>query len=559
MALHRIVAVIPAFRPSAALLPLVEALSTSAFAAIVVIDDGSGPEYRDLFDALSVKPGVSVMRHAVNLGKGAALKTGFNHALCLHPDLLGVVTADADGQHRVEDVIAVAERLAAEPDALVLGVRDFHREVPLRSRVGNVLTRFAVRLLMGQSIADTQTGLRGIPNQLLHGLLRIQSRGYEFELDMLVTAKHHECRLIQQPIATIYENGNQTSHFNPLADSMRIYFVLLRFSALSLLTAALDNLTFYLVYLLVGRIAPAQIAGRAVAVLFNYTAARRAVFLSRERHKILLPRYLLLVICSGVVSYALMSLLRDRFALPVMWAKIAAESLLFLVNFVLQRDFVFTTKGRQATDWTRYYTSTPFTAKLTRRYTARVLVSTLRRFGGFGGAKPLSIVEIGGANSCFLDRIVRELRPEAYHVVDTNEYGLELLRERLNGSGVVHLHNQDVMQLSMASQADAVFSTGLIEHFDAAGTRQAILAHFDILKPGGCAVISFPTPTFLYRVARIVLETLGLWHFHDERPLLPAEVIQTIEQRGSVLYEKTLWPLIFTQHLVVARKAAARP
>lgn len=554
MALRTISVIIPAYRPSEALIALVDAVSAARPCAIVVVDDGSGAEFRKIFEQLERRPDVLIVRHAVNLGKGAALKTGFNHALCTLRGLTGVVTADADGQHRSEDIIRIGERLAAEPGVLVLGVREFDRSVPFRSRAGNVLTRVAVRYLMGEAIADTQTGLRGVPVRLLPELLRVPSNGYEFELDMLITAKHHGCRVTQEPIATIYEDGNRSSHFNPLLDSMKIYFVLMRFGALSLLTAVLDNIVFFLVFLASGRVAPAQVAGRAAAVLFNYGAARRAVFLSRERHTVVLPRYLLLVVCSGLISYGLIGFLHDRLSVPVIWAKIASESILFLANFLIQRDFVFTRTGQAATDWNSYYASTPFTAKLTRRYTSRVIVSAFRKFAG--DAKARCVVEIGGANSCFLDRIVGEFRPAAYHVVDTNEYGLELLRRRFNGTSTVHLHNQDVMKLAMAEEADVVMSIGLIEHFDPAGTRRAILAHFDVLKPGGYAIISFPTPTLLYRTARGITEMVGLWRFPDERPLESAEVLKAVMERGDVIFEKTLWPLVFTQRFIVARKAS---
>jgi hypothetical protein len=103
-------------------------------------------------------------------------------------------------------------------------------------------------------------------------------------------------------------------------------------------------------------------------------------------------------------------------------------------------------------------------------------------------------------------------------------------------------------------RADCVFSVGLIEHFDPEGTRKAIRTHFDLLRCGGCAIISFPTPTWLYKIARAIAEALRLWHFPDERPLSRDEVMALVRSQGTVLVEKTLWPLIFTQHFVVVRK-----
>ncbi len=113
------------------------------------------------------------------------------------------------------------------------------------------------------------------------------------------------------------------------------------------------------------------------------------------------------------------------------------------------------------------------------------------------------------------------------------------------------------MNLDMNMQADLVYSVGLIEHFDAAGTRRAIDAHFRLLKPNGVALITFPTPTWLYRIARSAAEALGQWKFPDERALSPEEVRESAARWGEVQFEKTLWPLVFTQRLLVVRKVAA--
>ncbi|MDX1981673.1 MAG: glycosyltransferase [Bryobacteraceae bacterium] len=545
------VLIIPAYDPGTELAALIERIPPEAVLRIIVVDDGSGSETQRFFAECASLPRVTVLRHAVNLGKGAALKTAFNHVLCHYPSALGVITADADGQHLAGDILRVARSLAANPDRLVLGSRDFRGQVPLRSRLGNVITRNLVRLLIGGSLGDTQTGLRGIPRKLLPHLLRIRSSGYEFELDMLIAARHQGVPVAEERIATVYEPDNPTSHFNPLLDSMRIYFVLFRFGVLSLLTAAVDNFMFFLLYGVTGSIAQSQAGGRMLAVLFNYTAARRAVFLSDQAHRALLPKYLLLVVASGVASYGLIQVLLRVFPVPVIGAKLLAETALFVLNFLVQRDYVFRRENRPAaTDWDRYYTSTPFAAKLTRKYTLGVLLRAMKRHLGTGAG---SIVEIGGANSCFLDGILRELKPAAYHVIDNNAYGLGLLRKRSDGAGL-HLHLQDVMAVEPGLQADMVFSVGLIEHFDRAGTRRAIDAHFRLLKPGGYALISYPTPTWLYRAARYLCELAGLWKFPDERPLLAGEVRAAAEGWGRVEFEKTLWPLVFTQRLMVVRK-----
>lgn len=334
--------VIPAYRPNRTVVEVARALVGRGIASIVVVDDGSGPEFRPVFDELLALESVLVLRHAVNLGKGAALKTAMNHLLAADAELVGVVTADADGQHHPDDIVGVCERFSAEPGALVLGARTFAGAIPLRSRFGNGVTRHVMRLVLGQDLTDTQTGLRGIPRSLILRLLKVPASGYDFELEMLVAAKHQGIAVVERPIRTIYEPGNPTSHFQPLRDSMRIYFVLLRFSMISLITAVIDNTVFYFVFGATGMIAGAQVMARAVAVLFNYRAVRGAVFLSDEAHRILLPRYLLLVGVNAVVSYSGIRLLSTVAPIGVFPAKLLIEAVLFIANFAIQRDFIFT-------------------------------------------------------------------------------------------------------------------------------------------------------------------------------------------------------------------------
>ena len=110
-----LVVIIPAFRPGQALVDLVRELSTQSWNAIVVVNDGSEARFDFFFDSVRGFSRVTVLTHAVNLGKGAALKTGIHHALRTIPGLIGLVTADADGQHAPEDIRRVGEALAADP------------------------------------------------------------------------------------------------------------------------------------------------------------------------------------------------------------------------------------------------------------------------------------------------------------------------------------------------------------------------------------------------------------------------------------------------------------
>jgi glycosyltransferase involved in cell wall biosynthesis len=228
----RIALVIPAFRPPPLLPSLIEKISEidteHVIGSIVVVDDGSEPAYAPTFGAAARLPRVTIVRRDANGGQGAALKSGIGHALATFSDLAGVVTADADGQHAPEDVVKIARAFSARPDSVLLGVRTFGPDVPLRSRVGNILTHYLVAWLVGLRVADTQTGLRGWPRRGCERNLRNSANGFEFNLSTLLAAAAAGDSILETPIRTIYEPGNPSSHFRPLQDSIRIYRVLTR-------------------------------------------------------------------------------------------------------------------------------------------------------------------------------------------------------------------------------------------------------------------------------------------------------------------------------------------
>ena len=125
-ALSNIVILIPSLDPDHMLGKYVSGLIKAGFGKIVVVNDGSNKEYDHYFEDLKDK-GVTTLKHAVNQGKGRALKTGFHYILNTYSpeEVVGVVTADADGQHCVEDTVIVALQLAKD-NSFVLGSRDFN-------------------------------------------------------------------------------------------------------------------------------------------------------------------------------------------------------------------------------------------------------------------------------------------------------------------------------------------------------------------------------------------------------------------------------------------------
>lgn len=205
------------------------------------------------------------------------------------------------------------------------------------------------------------------------------------------------------------------------------------------------------------------------------------------------------------------------------------------------------------TDWDSYYARPYKTASLTRKHTASVLVGLMRKNNGAGA----SILEFGGANSCFIDQILGEVRPARYDVVDNNQLGLDLLKSRYPGDDRVSVRQGDALAISEPERLyDIVYSVGLIEHFDPAGTARVVATHFRYLRPGGTAIITFPTPTWLYRAVRGLAEITSNWIFHDERPLRLPEFERAVAGLGEIESARILWPLVLTQYCVEVRKFA---
>jgi glycosyltransferase involved in cell wall biosynthesis len=338
--LHRIAVLIPAREPEMRLLALLQELVAAGFGAVIVLDDGSSSSCAEILDAAARIAGVHRLRHAVNLGKGRALKTGINYFLNELPEFTALVTADADGQHTTADIVRVAQALPAAHGRAVLGSRQFAQNVPLRSKFGNLLTRQVFRLATGAKLGDTQTGLRAFPRDLLAELLLLDGERYEYEMTVLAHLCRGGRRPLEVPIETVYIGGNKSSHFDPIRDSMRIYFVLLRFFASSLAASGIDFAGFSITFALTHNVLTSIIVGR-LSSLANFALNKRFVFHSGVPLPRALLRYYLLVLAVAAVSYGAIRGLTGYLGWNVFVTKLVVDTLLSLASFSIQRTLVF--------------------------------------------------------------------------------------------------------------------------------------------------------------------------------------------------------------------------
>lgn len=363
------VVVIPALEPAASLVAVVRELRADGI-DVVVIDDGSGPSWQVTFDRCELL-GAEVLHLPVNRGKGNALREAFAHVERMHPGA-GVVTADADGQHTPTDIRRVRDELdrrtltghlqadasapapassagasartgAAAPVApLILGVRAFAGDVPLRSRVGNVMSSLAFRAASSVALGDTQTGLRGIPAGALAWARTLPGDRYEYEYTMLVRAARDGIGLTTIPIETVYEDGNAVSHFRPVRDSLRVLAPVAGFAASSLAAFALDTALFWALSVAGAPIWAALAGARLVSSAGNFSLNRWVVFRGGARTPLLRSLLGYAALAAGVLLGGI--LLVDALVtvgVGLLTAKVIADLVLFCLSYVAQRLLVF--------------------------------------------------------------------------------------------------------------------------------------------------------------------------------------------------------------------------
>ena len=358
------VVLIPALNPDIELVKYVKKLvNSSNNIEVIVVNDGSREELRTIFNDIEKIKRCEVLTHAVNLGKGRALKNGFNYFINTYSkeEVNGIITADSDGQHAIEDILKIADDLnSVKRETLVLGTRDFNLEhVPFKSRKGNKITTIVFKLLYGKKINDTQTGLRGLTYDFVKDCISLDGERFEYEINMLIEAVKRKINILEPTIETIYFDNNSETHFRPVMDSLKIYNVMFKkffkfaFSGLS--SAVLDIALFTLIYSILDTflgknvsILFATIGARIISSFFNYTINKNIVF-NNVKGKSTFVRYYLLCLVQTCASWALVNggyILIGKYIHPS-FIKILVDAFLFLISFQIQQRWVFGVKEKK--------------------------------------------------------------------------------------------------------------------------------------------------------------------------------------------------------------------
>jgi len=338
---QKVTAVVPCYNVSRACLDVIEG-ARGRVDRVIAVDDGSTDDTL----ACLRGSGCEVIHLPVNRGKGVALRHGFEAALAGGCDF--VVTLDGDGQHRPEEIDALVDRAVADGSDLVVGVRRIE-EMPVRSQLGNLWTKWFYRAQTGRPLPDTQSGFRLFRASALRGLMGQISWGrFEAEMDMLFRFHGSGLRVTTAPISTVYFDENRLTTFRTLTDSMRVFFVVARYAAAGISSALLEFALFgALVWSDPGRYAWALLAARAAALVNHYLVSRFFVF--RLRRRVTLgeaAKYACVAALNLAASYGLLWLMIGRLGMHAILSKAISQSILFVITFVLLQKFAF--RARQA-------------------------------------------------------------------------------------------------------------------------------------------------------------------------------------------------------------------
>lgn len=332
--------IIPAYEPDPILISLVKTILPTGH-KIVVVDDGSGRRYSSIFQQL--KPYCTVLVHTKNEGKGAAIKTALSYLLREDTDWDFIGIMDADGQHRPADMEKVLSYASKHQDGLTLGVRQIGNKMPLRSRFGNRITQLIFRLLSGIWVSDTQTGLRAFDRATSSKMLQIPGERYEYEMNVLMEFAKERIPIYETPIETLYEEGNKSSHFRVLKDSVRIYGNLFRFAGSSFLSFCLDYVLYFVFCLLFNTftfgVFFSNLLARILSAFFNYKINCRFVFQEEGSTKTILQYTLLatgILICNSFLLKCYLLLGAGKWL-----GKLFTEITLFVASFLVQRFVIF--------------------------------------------------------------------------------------------------------------------------------------------------------------------------------------------------------------------------
>lgn len=218
--------VIPAYNEEKTIGKVVQALKVEGFMRILVVNDGS----EDQTEMAAFQKGAEIINHLVNLGKGAALKSGFEYAI--GNQFKYVITCDADGQHLAKDVRKIADNLLQEKADVILGTRFNNKallrdKIPISRKVFNKLANIVNFIISGVNASDSQCGLRGY-NRKAISAMDLESRGLDIDSEILGEVRGNKLQFKEVKIEPVYTQYSLSKGQNFLKGLETLYRLLIK-------------------------------------------------------------------------------------------------------------------------------------------------------------------------------------------------------------------------------------------------------------------------------------------------------------------------------------------
>lgn len=352
--MKKCILIVPALEPRKDFPEFIDELLQLDIGPVLVVDDGSGKKYRNMFRAVNARKNCTVLYHEKNYGKGSALKTAIHWCMEHYSGYRGIITVDCDGQHRPKDVKAVYDEFLKRDDrSIVLGIRALDtNETPELSRLGNSISAWMMRVLYSIDLPDTQTGLRAFPASMVEWLLEVNGDHYEYELNVLIAAKKKNYEFVEVEIDTVYFRRNVDSHYRPFTDSIHIGRVMVRglvkYFTSSLVSTVLDLSLFTLLTKiffshlpLSVRILMGTLIARVFSSLLNYSINRRLVFSQNTKFYPTMLRYYTVWVVQVTTSISFVWLLTALTGIDEVFVKMFVDSCLAIISYQVQLRWVF--------------------------------------------------------------------------------------------------------------------------------------------------------------------------------------------------------------------------
>ncbi len=314
---------------------------------IVIVNDGCVQKSNFINELVSM--GCHIVTLEKRKGKGVSLRAGFEFAEKNLFNITGFITADADGQHKAEDIMRVSRALELRPDSLIIGCRDGKKSnLNIIRRIGKSFSQVYFRVVTGTYCKDTLSGLRGIPAVLYNALIKTEGDNFDYEMNFLTKCADLKIPFFNVNITSVPPSNNEKSSYRLIRDTYLIYKTPLKFATASIGCTAVDLVLFTLFTILLPSkglweqfsVAIATLLARIVSGSMNFMINRKMIFDNDGKTGKQAVRFIILFVCIMCASSLIVTLL-SFLPVPPTIIKAIVDLLLWAVNYTVQRKWVF--------------------------------------------------------------------------------------------------------------------------------------------------------------------------------------------------------------------------